>query len=110
LNAEIEKVLATRPSAEWIEVLNAAGVPSGPILNVQEVFDNEQVRHLGLAQTVRHPARGELTIQGLPAVLSRTPGGVRTPAPDAGEHTDAILAELGYDAEEVAHLKKDGVV
>jgi formyl-CoA transferase len=110
LNAELETVLVTRSGAEWIEILNAAGVPSGPILNVREVFENEQVRHLGLAQPVRHPTLGELRVQGLPAVLSRTPGAVRTPAPDPGEHTDDILAELGYSAEEIARLRKDGVV
>jgi formyl-CoA transferase len=110
LNAELEKVLIQRPSRDWVEILNASGVPSGPILNIKEVFENEQVKHLGLAQPLRHPLLGEIRIQGLPAVLSRTPGAVRTPAPEAGEHTDQILAELGYPPEAIERFHKEGVV
>lgn len=110
MNAELDRRLVRQPSAEWIEILNEAGVPSGPILNVKEVFENEQVRHLGLARSVHHPVLGEIRIQGLPVALSRTPGAVRTAAPEAGEHTDQILAELGYSAGEIERLHKDGVV
>ena len=110
MNAELDRRLVRQPSAEWIEILNEAGVPSGPILNVKEVFENEHVRHLGLAQPVRHPTRGEIRVQGLPATLSRTPGAIRRAAPGHGEHTDEILRELGYAPEEIAALRKDGVV
>jgi len=110
MNAELDKVLVNKASAEWIEALNRAGVPSGPILNVKEVFENEQIRHLGMAQPVRHPERGEMLVQGLPATLSRTPGAIRRAAPTHGEHTDEILHELGYTVEEIATLRKDGVV
>src|SRR6266540_5434816 len=109
MNAELDKVLVNKSSAEWIEALNRAGVPSGPILNVKEVFENEQIRHLGMAQPVRHPERGEMLVQGLSATLSRTPGAIRRAAPTHGEHTDEILHELGYTAEEIATLRKDGV-
>jgi formyl-CoA transferase len=110
LNAALNQIFVRKPSAEWIEVLNKAGVPSGPILNIREVFEDPQVRHLGLAQPVRHPARGELRVQGLPAALSRTPGAIRRPAPEHGEHTDEILAELGYTADEVHELRRIGAV
>ena len=110
MNAELDQVLVKKSSAEWIEALNRAGVPSGPILNVKEVFENEQIRHLGMAQPVRHPERGEMLVQGLPATLSRTPGAIRRAAPTHGEHTDEILRELGYTAEEIATLHKDAVV
>jgi crotonobetainyl-CoA:carnitine CoA-transferase CaiB-like acyl-CoA transferase len=110
MNEELDKVLVTRPSAEWIEILNKAGVPSGPILNVKQVFEDPQVKHLGLAQPVRHSERGEIRVQGLPATLSRTPGAVRRGAPVHGEHTDEILAEIGYSREEIARLRRDGVV
>ena len=110
MNAALNRAFVGKTSAEWIEVLNWAGVPSGPILNVREVFEDPQVRHLGLAQPVRHATRGEIQVQGLPAALSRTPGAIRTPAPGHGEHTDAILGELGYTAEEIAELRRVGAV
>jgi crotonobetainyl-CoA:carnitine CoA-transferase CaiB-like acyl-CoA transferase len=110
MNAELNKVLVTRTSAEWIEILNRAGVPSGPILNVREVFGDEQVQHLGLAQPVTHPERGEIRVQGLPVALSRTPGMIRWAAPTHGQHTEEILAELGYSPEEIAELRRDGAV
>jgi formyl-CoA transferase len=110
MNAELDRVLSRKPSAEWIEILNKAGVPSGPILNIREVFENEQVRHLGLAQPVRHPERGEMQVQGLPVALSRTPGAIRMPAPTHGQHTDEILAEAGYSPDEIARFHADRVV
>jgi formyl-CoA transferase len=110
MNAELNKVLAKRTSAEWIDILNRAGVPSGPIFNVREVFENEQVQALGLAQPVTHPERGEIRVQGLPVALSRTPGQIRRAAPTHGEHTQEILVELGYSPEEIALLRRDGVV
>ena len=110
MNAEIDRVLVTKTSAQWIEALNTAGVPSGPILSIKEVFENEQVKHLGLAQPVRHRTRGEMKVQAPPSTLSRTPGAIRRAAPEHGEHTDEILRELGYSAEDIASLRKDAAV
>jgi crotonobetainyl-CoA:carnitine CoA-transferase CaiB-like acyl-CoA transferase len=110
LAGELAVAFATRTSAEWVELLNAKGVPSGPILDVKQVYENEQVRHLGMAVTVKHPALGEIQVQAPPATLSRTPGSVRMPAPDTGEHTDEILAELGFSAAESAALRAEKVV
>ncbi len=110
LTVELEKATATRTSAEWVDALNKAGVPCGPILNVKEVFEDEQVKALGLATAVKHPKLGELHVQNLPVTLSRTPGAVRTHSPDAGEHTDQILKSLGYSAAEIERLKEKKVV
>jgi formyl-CoA transferase len=110
LNAELERAMVDRTSAEWVELLNAKGVPSGPILNVKDVFDNEQIRHLEMAVPVKHKELGELRLQAPPATLSRTPASVRTAAPDPGEHTDEILGELGFSAEDIARLRHAQVV
>ena len=110
LNAELDRVLAAKTSADWVELLNAKGVPSGPILNVQQVYENEQIVHLNMAVPVKHPALGELRLQAPPATLSRTPASVRTPAPDVGEHTDEVLGELGFSADDVARLRRDKIV
>lgn len=110
LTVELEKATVTKTSAEWVEILNKAGVPCGPILNVKEVFEDEQVKALGLAAEVTHPTLGTVRMQNLPVTLSRTPGAVRSHSPDAGEHTDEILKGLGYSAAEIERLKEKRVV
>jgi crotonobetainyl-CoA:carnitine CoA-transferase CaiB-like acyl-CoA transferase len=106
MNAELDRHLSRKPSAEWIEILNRAGVPSGPILNVKEVFEDPQIQHLEMAKPVKHPERGEILVQAPPTTLSRTPGAIRRAAPTQGEHTDEILAELGYTSEEIKTLRE----
>jgi crotonobetainyl-CoA:carnitine CoA-transferase CaiB-like acyl-CoA transferase len=110
LTLALEEKLQTKTAAEWVEILNAAGVPTGPILTIDQVFANEQVRHLGLATPLSHPHLGTIQVLGLSTTLSRTPGAVRTPAPEKGEHTEAILRELGVSAEEIQQLRAGGVV
>jgi len=110
LAVELEKAFASRTSADWVELLNAKGVPSGPILNVKEMFENEQVQHLQMAVPVKHPALGEIRVQAPPVTLSRTPASVRLHSPDPGEHTDEILGEVGYTPEEIRSLRADKVV
>jgi formyl-CoA transferase len=110
LNAVIEAITKTRTSADWIDRLNAAGVPSGPIYKMDEVFADPQVKHLGIAQTVHHPQLGDIELVGQAVTLSRTPSRLNTASPDPGEHTRAILAELGYSAGDIAQLRERGVV
>ena len=103
--ALLRPVFAEKPSAHWIELLNAAGIPTGPIYRMDEVFDDPQVAHLGMAQPVTHPVRGEVHIVGQPVTLSRTPARMRRASPDPGEHTDDLLAEFGLSAERIAALR-----
>jgi formyl-CoA transferase len=107
---ELEKAFGTRTTQEWVELLNTKGVPSGPILDVKQVYENEQIKHLRMAVPVKHPALGELFVQAPPVTLSRTPGGVRMPAPDTGEHNDEILAELGYSPADITSLRQDKII
>jgi crotonobetainyl-CoA:carnitine CoA-transferase CaiB-like acyl-CoA transferase len=110
LNAIMEEVTATKSSAEWIDILNRAGVPCGPIYRIDEMFADPQVKHLGIAQAVEHPTLGPMELVGQSVTLSRTPSKLRTATPERGEHTDAVLRELGYDDTAIARLHQSGVV
>jgi len=109
LNAEIEKRLKENTSDHWIDTLNKAGVACGRINNIKEVFEEPQVRHLGMLKQVTSKWLGEQTLMGQPVTLSRTPSTIARAAPKRGEHTEEILGELGYDAGELARLKSQGV-
>jgi len=109
-NSELEKATVTKTSAEWVDILNKAGVPCGPILDVKQVFEDEQIKHLKLATEIQHPRLGKQMVQNLPVTLSRTPGKVVSASPDLGEHTDQVLGELGYGKAEIDELKRDKVV
>ena len=106
----IAAITCKRPAQHWIDRINAAGVPCGPIYSIDQTFADPQVKVLGIAQSVDHPDLGSITLVGQPVELSRTPARIETPSPAAGEHTDAILAELGFDTVSVAALRNDGVV
>ncbi|MFT4099415.1 MAG: CoA transferase [Rhodoblastus sp.] len=106
----IAETTGARPAQEWIEQLNAAGVPCGPIYTVDQVFADPQVQALGIAQSITHPVLGETTLVGQPVELSRTPGRIETPTPALGAHTDDVLRDLGYDAQEIAGLRAAGVL
>jgi len=110
LNAAIEAATRTRPSAEWIERLNKAGVPCGPIYKINEVFADPQVRHLNITRHVTHPLLGDEELIGQAIELSRSKWSIRTPTPEQGEHTLAILGELGYAAAVIAALREREVV
>ena len=110
LNELIEAITRGKTSAEWIDKLNAEGVPCGPIYKMNEVFADPQVKHLGIARKVHSNVLGDIEVVGQAIELSRTPWSVRTASPELGEHTDAVLAELGYGAADIAALREKKVV
>ncbi len=106
----IEEKLADKTTAEWQEVFNRVGVASGPILYIDEVFQDPQVLHQQMLKVIDHPVLGELKTTGFSVNLSRTPADISAPPPLLGEHTEQILAEMGYDAQTIESLKEEGVV
>ena len=110
LNEAINEVVRGRPAAHWIGLFNGAGVPCGEINTIDKVFDNPQVRHLGMAQPVNSKERGPTQLVGQPIVMSRTPSRIAAPPPTCGEHSDEVLGELGYTAGEIAAFREAGVV
>jgi formyl-CoA transferase len=106
LNAEINALTEKRPTAEWVERFNAAGVPCGPIYSVDQMFADPQVKHLGIAQPVETEGKTPLTLVGQPFSLSRTPSKLAAPPPRRGQHTDAVLKEFGFTSEQIAALRQ----
>jgi crotonobetainyl-CoA:carnitine CoA-transferase CaiB-like acyl-CoA transferase len=102
--------LKQRKGREWIEILNRAGVPSGPVNRIDQVFADPQVQHLGMARPVTHPTLGEIDLVGQPVILARTPSRMSQAAPEPGEATEEMLRGLGFGAEEIEALRRKLVV
>lgn len=110
VNSELAAIFKTRTSDEWVHLLNAAGVPCGPIYDLKEAFSDPQVQHVKIAVDVDHPKLGRRQIVGQPIRMSRTQWAMRGAAPEAGEHTAEILREIGYDDRAIALLREQSVV
>jgi crotonobetainyl-CoA:carnitine CoA-transferase CaiB-like acyl-CoA transferase len=109
----LEEITRTRTMQDWVDDLNARGVPSGPVNTLDRVFADPQVQHRNMQIEMPHPDAGKGTVDliGNPIGFSETPVSYRQPPPRMGEHTDAVLAEvLGLDAAEIARLREAGVI
>ena len=106
LKPVIVERLRTKTRAEWIAVLTAAGIPCGAVRDVGQVLADPQLAAREMVQQVAHASLGPLRVTGVPVKLSDTPGGVRTAPPTLGQHTDAILGELGFSDEEIEEWRK----
>jgi len=107
----IEERLGARSRDEWIAAFAAAGLPTGPINTIDQVFADPQVLHRGMVQEVEHPTAGRVKLVGVPVKFSRTPGEIRLPPPGLGEHTDEVLGQiLNLGGEELAALRSEGVI
>lgn len=110
LRAEVEAVTRTRDQAHWIDTLNAAGVPSGPVLSLAQVFADPQVAEARMVMEVDHPGRSVVKMLGFPLKLSDTPCRISRPAPELGQDTAEVLAGIGVSEEEIAGLKARRVI
>ena len=109
LTGEINCALEAHAADYWIELFNREGIPSGPILTVEEMFKHPQIAAREMLLRLDHPARGVFMTTGLPVKLSQTPGAIARP-PLAGEHTNEVLASHGLDAAEIERLREQGVI
>src|SRR5205809_582545 len=110
LVGHLQRIFEARPTSAWAKALDEAGVPNGPILSLAEVFAHPQVRHRRMLAEMNHPTAGRIKQTGLPIKLSDTPGRLRTPPPTLGQHTDAILRELGISDADIKELRREKVI
>lgn len=110
LSELISTLFKTQSVGYWVELLNRAGVPAGPVYSIPEVFEDPQVRHLKAAHQIKTPEGPVVSLITQPVTLERTPAAIATSAPGWGQHTEEMLKEAGYDSKEIAELISKGVV
>ena len=106
----MEETFRTQTTAHWVEILERAGVPCGPIYNIEQVYADPHVQSRDMAVELQHPKAGGIRNIGVAVKLSDTPGSVRTPAPLLGQHTDDVLTEFGYVDADIAALRQSGAL
>lgn len=110
LNQLIEEVTITKTSNEWVEMLEKVGVPCGPINTIDKVFDDPQVKHLGIAQEIETIPFGDTKLVGQPFNLSRSSSSMKRRPPEKGEHNEDVFGDLGFSAEELDDLKEKNII
>ena len=106
----MEETFRTKTTSHWVEILETAGVPCGPIYNIEQVYADPHVQSREMSVALEHPKAGGIRNIGVPVKLSDTPGSVRTPAPLLGQHSDEVLDQYGYAEAEIAALKDSGAL
>ena len=109
LEKKLEKIFISKSSKEWISMLIENSIPSGPIYNMKQVWEDEQVKFRKMEVKLDHPKQKNSRNIGVAVKLSKTPGKIKTPAPLYGEHSKDILKELGYSDEEINNLIKSNI-
>ena len=110
LNSLIEELTVTKSSNEWVEKLEKVGVPCGPINSIDKVFEDPQVKHLGIAQSVETIPFGVTELVGQPFNLSRTPSSLKQRPPEKGEQNSDVLSELGFSDKELNEFKNQEII
>jgi crotonobetainyl-CoA:carnitine CoA-transferase CaiB-like acyl-CoA transferase len=110
LNKLIEEVTVSKTSNEWVEMLEKVGVPCGPINSIDKVFDDPQVKHLGIAQPIETIPFGDTELVGQPFNLSRSPSSMKQRPPEKGEHNEDVLLDLGFSIDELNDLKAKSII
>lgn len=110
LEAALAPVLKQRTSADWLARLEAAGVPAGPVQDINQMLEDPHTLAREMVVDTEHETLGSVKSLGLPVKFSKTPGGVRRGAPNYGQHTSEVLAEYGYDKNEIERLAESGAV
>ncbi len=108
--AFLGEVIATRTTAEWLEIFEAADLPAAPMYSLDDLIADPHLREVGLLRAGQHPSEGPMTEIANPTEWSDTPPGIRHPAPRLGEHTREVLRELGLDETRIAALVAAGIV
>jgi formyl-CoA transferase/CoA:oxalate CoA-transferase len=106
----LSKIIETKTGAEWLKLLEDAGIPAGPIYTLDKLFSDPQVLHRKMMVELTHPKAGKIKVTGVPVKLSEAPGEITAPPPLLGQHNKEVLKDLGYSAEEIEKLIADKVV
>jgi crotonobetainyl-CoA:carnitine CoA-transferase CaiB-like acyl-CoA transferase len=110
LNSLIEEVTITKTSNDWVEMLEIVGVPCGPINTIDKVFNDPQVKHLGIAQSSETIPFGQTELVGQPFTLSRSPSSMKQRPPEKGEHNSDVLLDLGFSEDQLHKFKSQEII
>jgi crotonobetainyl-CoA:carnitine CoA-transferase CaiB-like acyl-CoA transferase len=110
LNVLLIPRFKTKTTAEWLDLLEKAGVPCAPALTFQDFFTHPQVTEMEMNPIVEHPTIGPMRMGGIPIHFTETPGAIQNAPPTLGQHTDEVLREIGYDEAAIAELRKQKVI